>query len=297
MSQKRFDKGMKELKQKYTQAEPTTSAKEIFQSVQQSKLSRRNKFVTYIPAIAASIGILFIAGILFTSLLSGNQFSFDDSANYELSNGPLRENAVLDSSDNEIEEDMAESGDLFIDRNNNGEVVSDDFNSPVEYRVALEDRSPRIVKEINVGGENIHQAYELYVNQALRFSTYVDSTMTIEEDIKTEKVSFTLTERTWISITRLGTSENIDVHAVEREYESNFEEEGFVIESSSTEQSFNNVDFQGFLNHPDDWINLYYAFIEDNGVIYYVEAQQPVNSEYVTFHDSIQTFVEELVVQ
>ncbi|MBU9714792.1 hypothetical protein [Evansella tamaricis] len=279
MSQERFEKGMDELKQKYNQVQPVTSSKEIFQSVQQSK--RNNSMVRYWPMLAATIGIFVIGGILLGSILSGTEMGQGSGDN------------PLTTGDNGEMEIAGSDGDETLE-SENGEVT--DPNEPVEY--AVSDRQQTLTNTYSLEGQEEVVTYNLYVNEGLGFSTYLEPGVEVSEVSSGEGdgVKYTHSELFHFTILKANELDDSSLAAWENSVATRYDADGFKRHDVGEKLS-QKADVQGvWLSERDGYNDLfrYYALVEANGAIYLVEAEYTIEMMEGRFPYTVQTFVDNM---
>ncbi|MFA9557473.1 hypothetical protein ACERII_09225 [Evansella sp. AB-rgal1] len=305
MNQKRFDKGMDELKNKYNETPSETSASTIFKSVQNDKRYRERRksfFSKYGGVAAAMIGVIFIIGILFNSVMSGfhmgssdsNEAASDDAGyHYNDDSGdgrsaeegsPTSEHDVLSGSD-----DTSNNSNEELDYDDNA-----DYDAPFEDRFYPGEREDMLIKEVDTGGRLERVIYELYWNEELQFSTYINPTfdLSISGNIGTGSVKIFMSENSWLWVSRLNST---DIDGFVEDYYSELIARGF--EEMETGPQFDTVERYSRWAHSEDGVFLDFAVLRDGDSIYYMEAQQPVVAENPLFEDALETFVNELVFE
>ncbi|MDQ0258024.1 hypothetical protein J2S74_005487 [Evansella vedderi] len=261
MSQERFEKGMKELKNKYKEEASTTSTKEIFQSIQleKNKRGQRQPF-QYGAVIAATIAIFLIGCVLIGSLLAGN-----DTAN-DVTESPPVLDGVASSDDNKKEDSEKEETSVITEVN----------------------RSETLTKTAAPEGMEEEIEYELYVSEHLGYSTY------LHPDMETAEISSDGEFREIHSIF-LG---DIQVSRTDDETglikNISFAEEGY--EEVSLEHSlFDNVVHYSVWSHLTDPLLMYYVVVEGlNGSFYELKINLTIEMEDGYFPWVVETFIEEM---
>lgn len=156
MSQERFEKGMEELRSKLDEQASTTSANDIFRSVQSEKMISRKPSFAYAPMVAAVIGVFLIGGLLLGSLFSGNDVAHEGGTTPPQSDAPLVGGAEGDKEEPQ--------------------------DTPVI------DRPDAMTVTVYPEGMAEEENFKLYVSDALGYSTYIHEDMTTAESGNGEEV-------------------------------------------------------------------------------------------------------------
>ncbi|WP_088035858.1 hypothetical protein [Evansella clarkii] len=285
MSEKRFDEGIMELKNKYNQSRPVSSPSDIFQAVQ---ASRKQTWIIkgYGGIAAASVCALLIAGILIGSMLTGNDTNLTG------------EDAVPPESGGRPDAVLGGTGEY--DNNENPTDEAADTNNPNESRddldVQYKERPETITKNITVEGMEENHTLHLYIDEELGYSTYLEPQTVVTEDIySSEKLigrEFKITDS--FSITLLVHSEEeSSLEAIEMRIIEQMESEGYE-ESAEPYPVFEIPDRQGQFSLPASSQH-YYALLEHDGRVFSVQAELPSESFDGRFPVTLKSFIDELM--
>ncbi|UTR09190.1 hypothetical protein MM300_14935 [Evansella sp. LMS18] len=285
MNDKRFDKGILELKNKYNQSKPVSSPSDIFQAVRTTR--KKTWFMRgYGGIAAASVSALLIAGILIGSMLTGNDMNLtgEDAVPLESGGGP----------------DAGLGGNGEYNNNENLPDGAADTNGPNESREDADEqykeRPETVTENITVEGTEENHTLHLYIDEELGYSTYLEPQTVVTEDIyRSEQLigrEFKVTEL--FSITLLVHSEeDSSLDAIERSFTEQLEAEGYE-ESAEPYPVFETPDRQGQFSLAAS-SQRYYALLEHGGRVFSVHAEYPAESLDGRFPVTLKRFIDELV--
>ncbi|WP_096440201.1 hypothetical protein [Alteribacter populi] len=288
MDSNHFDQKMKELKEKYNTASPTTSAQEIFQGVQLEK--KRKRKLVYWPVYAAVVSLLFVGGILMGSfLMSDNNLTQDDPTLPDDSTSHV-------PGDVEDPEEDPHPGDI--------DDLDEEVDQPVER---IYDRPETINHEFVQEGMDEEYEYVLYVNEDMRFSSYIEEQFEVEESATSDD-SETVhiysmygaveREEASISVTRYPSENERSLDELEELHHKEEKEGQGYTEILDRENPFEEVDRHSVWSHPEGEIT-FYALKVHEGDIYEINVNMPghwTNSEFRYF-ESVKVFVNELMFE
>ncbi|MCD8510988.1 MAG: hypothetical protein LRY73_14760 [Bacillus sp. (in: Bacteria)] len=246
MSQERFEKGMEELRSKIDAQSSTTSPNDIFQAVKAEKMISRKSSFGYAPMVAAVIGVFLIGGLLLGSLFSGSDVAQEGGTTPPPTDAPL------------VGGDEGEKDDTFV-----------------------VDRPDSITVTVYPEGMEEEENFKLYVNEELRYSTYIHEEMTTEMGSEEDVHSLWLGE---IKVSRL-----FD----ENEAMKNISFEGYE-EILLEEAIFDDVAYQSVWSHQTDHVVKFYIVVEGNDAYYVIEVDSTLEMEDGKFPFVLETFIEEL---
>ncbi|SDZ16435.1 hypothetical protein SAMN05421736_10734 [Evansella caseinilytica] len=303
MQEERFDKAMQEIKRKYNDIPTKTSSQEIIQAVQQEKRHGKRFSLKQFSAVAATIGVFIIGGILIGSLLSGGD---------ETSQEPVDDRGPGGNEWNSGDPDNDETGMLNVPDDvdpEDGDGQNRDEPDPSTERPAVMTKS--MVLE---GMEERSYDFELYESEALGFSTYLFPGMELvvdtngngtqgEEGVESEEEvsdfaeeveSFAFSDFYSIRVIRLHVENEVMWEDWLYDTFSRYEAEGYERFVQDRPMFEGNMQ-QGLYGTSDYW--RYYAVLEHDHWMYFVEVNLNIEAGDGPYPIAAQVFVEELKFQ
>ncbi|WP_096188172.1 hypothetical protein [Evansella halocellulosilytica] len=295
MSQERFDKGMKELKDNYNQTPSVTSSKQIFQAVKEEK--QRKKRFQYWPVTAATIAALLIGAVLIGSLISTEEIGQEQELEPEHNGGQTGD--VTDAPTEE-ESDDPEVIEEDIDSEEPG--IDEAQEDILDVSPAIRNREDVITRTLYPEGMPADYTFSLHVHPSLGFSTYVEENMIADHDTSGDEEVVTFypdfsgtgeinPDIAHVSITR---DDGQSIDDLEAELIDRNEREGFEQHPQGASE-LEEPDRQGVF--VGNGFQRSYALFEENEHIYIIENQMSTEVADGVLPFFYNTFIEELMFE